>query len=356
MRRIIDLSGLEWRLTGWHPHYWRGTVSAETGMRLDPDVPAVPAKVPGSVQQALRDAGLLPDWNEGLNSDLCGCVPEPPPTPPGGERERHGEGGPPGWGGFDQLDEPVEDQWGYHAVADILLAHSLLATQPQVDAARIGLTGVSWGGYLTCIAAGVDHRFRFAAPVYGCGFLGDNPFWRVVLAGMAEERQQRWLDLWDPSSFLGQAAMPFCWVTGTNDFAFSMDILQKSYRLPPGERTLCLRVEMPHGHGGPGENPEEIRVFADGLLCGGGRLARITGQGLTGGKAWATFEAERPISRAELNFTRAEGFWTDRKFNILPAAIDGNRIEAAVPPLTTAGFLNLFDDRGCVASSEHVEL
>ena len=70
----------------------------------------------------------------------------------------------------------------------------------------------------------------------------------------------------------------------------------------------------------------------------------------------ALFGAERPIARAELNFTRAEGFWTDRKFNILPAAIEGNRIEAAVPPLTTACFLNLFDDRECVVSSEHVEL
>ncbi len=74
MRRIHDLSTLEWRLSGWHPHYWRGTVSVESGMRLAPDVQAVPARVPGSVQQALREAGTLPDWNVKLNSRLCEWV------------------------------------------------------------------------------------------------------------------------------------------------------------------------------------------------------------------------------------------------------------------------------------------
>ena len=74
MRQKFDLSELEWTLSGWHPHYWRGTVSMELGMKLDPDVPAVPAKVPGSVQQALRDADLLPDWNVGLNSRQCEWV------------------------------------------------------------------------------------------------------------------------------------------------------------------------------------------------------------------------------------------------------------------------------------------
>jgi len=66
MRRSYDLSRLEWKLTGWHPNYWK--------MGLRPDVPAMPAQVPGSVQKALRDAGLIPDWNVGLNSRQCEWV------------------------------------------------------------------------------------------------------------------------------------------------------------------------------------------------------------------------------------------------------------------------------------------
>ena len=102
--------------------------------------------------------------------DTCGCVP----IGSYGKWQRHDTGGPAGWGGFDQVDEPVEDHWTYHAIADVVLAHSLLRSLPEVDADRIGVTGISWGGYLTCIVSGVDPRFRFAVPVYGCGFLGDN--------------------------------------------------------------------------------------------------------------------------------------------------------------------------------------
>ena len=59
---------------------------------------------------------------------------------------------------------------------------------PGVDPDRIGVTGISWGGYLTCIVAGVDPRFRFAAPVYGCGFLGDNSAWLPEFQKMGPEK------------------------------------------------------------------------------------------------------------------------------------------------------------------------
>jgi len=63
------LAELEWTLEGWQPHAWR---SGLYGVKLPywPEV-AVPARVPGSVQQSLRDANLLPDWNVGLNSRAC---------------------------------------------------------------------------------------------------------------------------------------------------------------------------------------------------------------------------------------------------------------------------------------------
>lgn len=65
-----DLSACAWSLTGWHPGYWKPGTPAEPalGMVLLPDVAALPARVAGSVHQALRDAGLLPDWNVQLNA------------------------------------------------------------------------------------------------------------------------------------------------------------------------------------------------------------------------------------------------------------------------------------------------
>src|SRR2546425_1165796 len=57
-----DLSSLKWTLSGWTPHLWRLMQTAEIGALPSAEVAGIPARVPGSVQQALRDAGRLPDW------------------------------------------------------------------------------------------------------------------------------------------------------------------------------------------------------------------------------------------------------------------------------------------------------
>ena len=164
----------------------------------------------------------------------------------------------------------------------------------------------------------------------------------------------RW---WDPAAHLPQAAMPMLWVNGDTDPFFTLNAYQKSYRLPGGPHTLCIRPGMPHGHGDAGEGPKEIYTFADSLLQGGVPLARITAQGRDGQTVWATFKAGAPILKAELNVTRDTGRWQDRKWAALPARIEsGGRVIATLPPGTTAYYLNLHDNRDCVVSTEHEEL
>jgi dienelactone hydrolase len=86
---------------------------------------------------------------------------------------RHEHSGPAGWGNFAQSEQPVKEQWMHHAIAAVILGHSLLRSLPEVNPGLIGITGISRGGVLTCAAAGIDNRFAFAVPVYGCGFLDD---------------------------------------------------------------------------------------------------------------------------------------------------------------------------------------
>ena len=283
--------------------------------------------------------------------DTCGQVP----VGNYGAWVRDEQGGPPGWGGFDQLGWPREDQWTCHAVADIILAHSLIRSLPEVDPERTGITGISWGGYLTCIAAGVDHRFKLAIPVYGCGFYRETVFedeLKKLNPGFAD----RWMSWWDPSRYLPDAEMPMLWVTGSNDFAYTMNALQRSYRLPKGRRSLSIRLRMPHAHGGPGENPEEIRVFADSILKGGIPLPTITGSGREGKTVWAAYSAKLPVPKAELNYTRDTGRWQDRKWESSPATQADGRISAILPEGTRVYYFNLFDQRDCAVSTEHQEL
>ena len=69
MKTVYDLADLDWTLSGHTPHLWnldktRGSV----------DVKPLPALVPGSVQGALREAGIIPDWNVGLDARQCEWV------------------------------------------------------------------------------------------------------------------------------------------------------------------------------------------------------------------------------------------------------------------------------------------
>lgn len=280
--------------------------------------------------------------------DTCGQVP----VGNYGQWIRDDQGGPSGWGGFDQIDWSRDDQWTYHAVADAILAHSLIRSLPEVDSERTGVTGISWGGYLTCIVAGVDRRFKLAVPVYGCGFYRDTVF-ESELMRLSPENAARWMAWWDPSVYLANAECPMLWVTGSNDFAYTLNALQASYRLPKGPRRLCIRLRMPHGHGGAGENPEEIRIFADSFLKGTDPLPAITETGCEGTTVWANFTANVPVVKAELNYTRDTGRWQDRKWESIPGTLTDGRATATLPEGTGVYYFNLIDQRDCVVSTEH---
>jgi dienelactone hydrolase len=337
------------------PYHGRPTrVFAWLGVPKSPDGGKLPGMVlvPGGGGTAF--AHWVKMWNDrgyaAISMDTCGCLP----VGTYGNWQRDERGGPPGWGGFDQMGDAREDQWAFHAVAGAILAHSLLRSLPEVDPDRIGVTGISWGGYLTGLIAGVDHRFALAAPVYGCGFTLDMSFGESVRV-LGEENAARWMRWWDPSAYLADAPMPILWVNGTNDFAFTMNAWQKSYRLPKGPHTLSLRIRMPHDHTN-GEIPEEIHAFADQVLRGGTPLCRITGQGRDGDAAWATFDAKVPVTRAVLCFTRDTGKWTERLWETAPAEHSDGRATATLPDGMKCYFLNLTDERGLVVSTEHEEL
>jgi dienelactone hydrolase len=279
--------------------------------------------------------------------DLAGCGPG---------RQRLEDGGP---GQSDQekfgaIDAPPGDQWTYHAVADVILAHSLLQSLPEVDAARTAVTGISWGGYLTCIVAGLDDRFQAAVPVYGCGFLHENSAWLSRFAQMTPEQRDRWVRLWDPSRYIGAAAMPVFFLDGTNDFAYPLDSYAKTYGLVQGRRNLRITVNMPHSHQ-DGWAPREIGWFIDQYLRGGPPLPAVLRPSLINNEVRAPVRAGKSLSSAALHYTTETGPINQRQWQTVPARVADSRILAPVPPpQATLWFLTVTDERGAVVSSELV--
>ena len=221
----------------------------------------------------------------------------------------------------------ISEMWTYHAVADVIRGHSLLASLPEVEADNIALTGISWGGYLTCIVAGLDHRFKAAVPVYGCGFLGDNSVWKDgSLARLSPESRALWLKTFDPSQYLSGVRSPILFLNGSHDFAYPFDSYQKSYRLvKPDLRYLSVVMKLPHGHIW---SFPEVDQFIDRALAKKS-FPEIAELKLDGNKVKTKATSE--LKSAELNFTSNTGPWQQRVWKTTAAKINGAKIEAELP-------------------------
>jgi beta-mannosidase len=70
----MDLGALEWTLIGWIPNTWAIRQDIHNLDNQNQITEPIPAEVPGAVQDDLRRAGLIPDWNVGLKSYACEWV------------------------------------------------------------------------------------------------------------------------------------------------------------------------------------------------------------------------------------------------------------------------------------------
>ena len=252
---------------------------------------------------------------------------------------------------FTIADGDYKNMWTYQAIAAILRGHALLAVQPEVDANRIAATGISWGGYLTCILAGVDTKLRAAVPVYGCGFLHESSCWKGIFDKMTPEHRSRWVALFDPSRHVGRATCPMLFVNGTNDFAYPLDSYEKTYRLPKGVVSTSITIERPHGHiftfG-------EVGAYIDSVLLGTKPLAKVSEMkiDLEKREVRAEWSSEVSLEKADLVFTDELGEWSKRKWKSVPAEIRGNEVFATLPDsLPHCFYLLLTDNRGYPVST-----
>jgi dienelactone hydrolase len=321
----------------------------------DKKLPAV-VLIHGGVGTAFREWAEL--WAKrgyaAIAMDLAGHRPIDGENPHQREnRTRLSDGGPDQGDPekFGSIDQPVKEQWPYHAVAAVLRAHSLVRSFAEVDPSRTAVTGISWGGYLTCIVAGVDNRFRAAVPVYGCGFLQENSAWLDRFARMTPAQRKRWNTLWDPSQYLPAVSMPILFVNGTNDFAYPLDSYMKSYDVVPGEKQLRITVNMPHSHPA-GWAPQEIGWFIDQHLLGAPVLPSVGEPQAERGRIRLGCRGPQQITEAALHWTSDSGSINKRSWTTSKATVADNVVTCEAPPAeATAWFITVTDQRAATVSS-----
>ncbi len=143
----------------------------------------------------------------------------------------------------------------YHNVINVINAHNLIRKNKRIDKEKTGITGISWGGITTAIVCGVDYRFKFAAPVYGCGFLYCSQSYFKDIFKKPGATQE-----WDPSNFVKSAKMPVLYTNGDCDAHFSINASSLTYNATPNA-FLSIHHNLIHGQP-EGESIEQVYNFA----------------------------------------------------------------------------------------------
>jgi len=257
---------------------------------------------------------------------------------------RHAFSGPARDGTFADTKLPLKEQWMYHALADTMLANSLLRSLPEVDATKIGVMGISWGGVITSTIIGLDERFAFGIPTYGCGHLFDaENHW-----GKALHDNIGYKETWDGMNYADRVKMPVLWLSWPQDAHFPLGCQAEHYRKAPGPRMVSLITKMGHSHPA-GWNPPDSYAFAKSIVETGKPWGRSTSAVTEQGRAIATFASTKPLDRAVLVSTTDKGFTGTRKWVETPAAAasggGGTTASAPLPPGTTAWYINAYADK-----------
>lgn len=348
--KAIYFDGLPWKGKPTKVFAWLGMPENREG------------KVPGVVLVHGGGGTAFKDWVARWNAHgfaaisiaVEGQTDETLPKDAQGRRggwKSHYWAGPKRVGIYGDSEQPLEDQWMYHAVADTILANSLLRSLPQVDSEKVGLMGISWGGVITSTVAGIDDRFSFAIPTYGCGRLFDAPNQYGRSLGSNELYKQ----VWDPMVRMDQATMPMLWLSWPGDKHFPLDCQAACYRAASGPQSVTLIPELKHGHGPPWKVPDGYE-FAKSVVQNGKPWCLQTGSTVSDSTCRVKFTSEKPFDKAVLISTTDTGFTGARNWIESPAELsrDENQYSAVakLPAGTTAWFVNMKSGE-LVASSEY---
>jgi dienelactone hydrolase len=255
---------------------------------------------------------------------------------------------------YDSISNGPKAVRAYRTAAISILAHSLLLSFPEVEKNKTAVTGISWGGFQTCIVSGIDNRFKAAAPVYGCAFHDEIIFKKYLDERMTPEGKALWMSKIDPKNYIIFSQCPTLFINGNKDGCFDIVPFNKTVKLiPEGNRHVRITPNMGHDHP-VGWQPGEIAAFFNSIFKGGVPLPKITNIELL--PSFIKFNYESSLSLKSANFWYSNdtvNINAERIWQSIPAKIFEGKIECSYPKEGfKMGFLYVTDIMDFGISSE----
>ncbi|MEM1213795.1 MAG: acetylxylan esterase [Planctomycetota bacterium] len=124
-----------------------------------------------------------------------------------------------------------------------------ISEQDLVDENRLGVAGISWGGYLTWAVAAHDQRVKAIVPVFGCGGLFDERFSAAqFFKQLPEPVRTTWEQEWDALALTkSRLRAPTCYCSATNDFFGPHSVAESALAELKHNAVPVRRTSRPNG-------------------------------------------------------------------------------------------------------------
>ena len=217
----------------------------------------------------------------------------------------------------------------------------LLHSQPDVIKDKVGIVGISWGGYLTTIVSGLANQFINASfSVYGSGFYDDGSVFLEQLDIMEPSDRALWLKYLDAGRRASSVKTPFFIAAAANDQWFYPPAVTSTLKNIKGQVNHLFapncshKIELPGGTVSlkpdqPGWLAME-QIYFDYYMKGIGhplpQIQKIKTEQSASGNTLVKFKvnSSTEIINAQVSYSLTGVKWPERKWETVSAKDSGH--------------------------------
>ena len=210
-------------------------------------------------------------------------------------------------------------------VANMILAHTVLRSQPNVNKNKTIFVGLSWGSWYGAMVAALDTRFKGGVEIY-CGDIKNT---KQFINGR----------------FHHAVKIPLYWVVSTNDQNMTVASITKAFKKCPTTYNRSIVINLPHAH--VGFLFDSCQRMVSHFVNGTANLPKLSDIKVKDGIASAEIlDKGKGIQKAVLCYTDSKEKYHKRKWQQLNAEIKGNTVSAKIPDGAHSYYLSVFDGNG----------
>lgn len=249
----------------------------------------------------------------------------------------------------------------YHYVTAARRTIDMLATLPWADRTRIGAMGVSYGGWVALILAGVDDRVKCVTTGVSAGGVGDTPGKAAQqLRWEPAEQRPLWLEHYEPLAHAARTRAGVFLQLASNDYWFWITGARRQLDALPGPKGWIIRPNSNHGAGGPEVSDLAAPAFMRHILLGDPPPPVVADFSVhAGGEYRWRIDSAQPVRRAALHYSPGRVGASARYWMEFPAESTPTGWRALLPahlaPLAGQVFVNVLTADGLAVSGPLVD-